>query len=161
MIGSRTIPTAARIVGMNFTVLATVATRTQFNLVTNGVAFIFRIITLIAHFHQPEKMFDIGQKVVCVDGTFPHSVLNYMRQLPIAGKVYTVRDVKPAQGWQERDGVPGPETCAILLDECRNAPPPHRKQWGECGFDPRRFRELETGFDYNFAEESQTETLTL
>jgi hypothetical protein len=83
-------------------------------------------------------MFDVGQKIVCVDGSFPHAVLNYMRQLPVEGKVYTVRDVIPAQGWDAK------ETCAILLSECRNAPAPHRKEWGECGFAPHRFRELNT-----------------
>ena len=87
-------------------------------------------------------MFDVGQKVVCIDGTFPHSVLLYLRNLPHEGTVYTVRDIIPAQGWQEQDGVPGPETCAVLLAEVVNPPAPHRKQWGECGFAPNRFREL-------------------
>jgi hypothetical protein len=82
-------------------------------------------------------MFDIGQKVVCVNGAFPAAVLNYMKNLPREGNVFTVRDVIPAQEWT------GAETCAILLREVRNPPPPHRKQWGECGFDPSRFRPLD------------------
>jgi hypothetical protein len=81
-------------------------------------------------------MFEAGQKLVCVDGSFPHAVLNYMKNLPKKGKVYTVRDIIPAQEWA------GSETCAVLLVEVVNPPPAHRKQWGECGFAPRRFREL-------------------
>lgn len=87
-------------------------------------------------------MFDVGQKVVCVDGTFPHAVLNYMRNLPKQGNIYTVRDVIPAREWPKAAGQMGACTCGILLKECANAPAPHRKEWGECGFAPHRFREL-------------------
>jgi hypothetical protein len=81
-------------------------------------------------------MFDIGQRVVCVNAQFPRAVLNYLRNLPQPGGIYTVRDLIPAQAWD------GSGTCAVLLSEVRNPPAPHRKQWGECGFDPGRFREL-------------------
>lgn len=81
-------------------------------------------------------MFEPGQKVACIDGTFPRAVLNYMKHLPAEGRVYTVRDIIPAQDWS------GAETCAVLLVEIVNPPAPHRKQWGECGFAPQRFREL-------------------
>jgi hypothetical protein len=83
-------------------------------------------------------MFEVGQKVVCVDDRFPRAVLEYLRVLPLKGTVYTVRDVIPAQEWG------GGHTCAILLREIRNPPAPHRKEWGECGFDPRRFRPVES-----------------
>lgn len=81
-------------------------------------------------------MFDVGQKIICVDDCFPEAVLLYLRNLPKKGSVYTVRDVIPAQGWK------GAEMCAVLLVEIVNPPAPHRKQWGECGFAPHRFREL-------------------
>lgn len=80
-------------------------------------------------------MFDINSKVVCVDGRFPRAVLNYLRNLPKEGTIYTVRDVIPAQGWN------GEGACALLLAEVVNPPAPHRKQWGECGFSHHRFRE--------------------
>ena len=82
-------------------------------------------------------MFEPGTKVICVDGSFPHTVFNYLQNLPRKGETYTVRDIIPAQEWQ------GAETCAVLLEEVINTPPAHRQQWGECGFAPRRFRELE------------------
>lgn len=84
-------------------------------------------------------MFDVGQKVICIDGSFPEAVLLYLRNLPNEGTVYTVRDVIPAQGWK------GEGACAILLREVIDPPAPHRKQWGECGFAPQRFRELQPG----------------
>jgi hypothetical protein len=82
-------------------------------------------------------MFDVGQRVVCVEDRFPHAVRNYLRDLPRKNGIYTVRDVIPAQEWG------GGHTCAILLGEIHNPPAPHRKEWGECGFDPRRFRPVE------------------
>lgn len=82
-------------------------------------------------------MFDIGAKVVCINDTFPPAILNYMKNLPKKGSVYTVRDIIPANDWN------GGETAAVLLAEVRNAPAPHRKQWGECGFAVDRFRELD------------------
>lgn len=99
-------------------------------------------------------MFEIGQKVVCVNDSFPDAILLYFRNLPKKGAVYKVRDVIPAQGWKGEGG------CAILLREICNPPPPHKKQWGECGFSPERFRELEPCEMVN-AKESQTVSLTL
>jgi hypothetical protein len=82
-------------------------------------------------------MFEPGQQVICVDGSFPSAVRAYLPNLPRAGKVYTVRDLIPAQEWA------GGATCAVLLAEVLNNPPPHRKHWGECGFHPTRFRAIE------------------
>ena len=95
-------------------------------------------------------MFEPGQKVVCVDDIFPRAVLNYMRSLPEKGKTYTVRDIIPAQDWDGRD------TCAVLLAEVRNPPAPHRKQWGECGFSPERFRAVEDLAAVNYTVASVT-----
>lgn len=94
-------------------------------------------------------MFDLGQKVVCVDDTFDEAVRLYLRNLPERDKIYTVRDMIPAQGWD------GKETCAVLLAEVRNPPAPHKKQWGECGFAPNRFRELTTDEEVEVARNSE------
>ena len=82
-------------------------------------------------------MFEPGTKVVCIDGRFPASVTKYLAELPQQGSTYTVRDIIPAQGWS------GDETCAVLLVEIVNPPTAHRPEWGECGFAPSRFRELD------------------
>jgi hypothetical protein len=82
-------------------------------------------------------MFEPGTHVVCIDDTFPPSSAKYFEKLPVRGEIYTVRDIIPAQGWN------GGHTCAVLLGEIRNPPPSHRPQWGECGFSPDRFREIQ------------------
>lgn len=87
-------------------------------------------------------MFEPGTTVVCVDDRFPQSVRNCLRALPRKGDTYVVRDIVPAQDWK------GDETCAVLLVELVNPPAPHRPEWGECGFAPHRFREVETEIEY-------------
>lgn len=99
-------------------------------------------------------MFEVNQKVVCIDAKFPHEVLNYLRNLPNQGGVYTVRDVIPAQGWG------GEGACALLLKELRNPPAPHRKQWGECGFNPNRFRALRHDEAFEMPWEEKAEPTT-
>lgn len=83
-------------------------------------------------------MFDINQKVVCVNGTFPTNARlhAYYKSFPEKGKTYTVRDVIPAQGYG------GEHTCAILLEEVVN-PDNDPKSRGEHGFAASRFRPLE------------------
>ena len=83
-------------------------------------------------------MFEPGTTVVCVDDRFPASITKYLKALPRKGDTYVVRDIIPAQGWDKK------ETCAVLLVEIVNPPTAHRPEWGECGFAPHRFREVET-----------------
>lgn len=82
-------------------------------------------------------MFDVGTKVVCIDDTFSAVHTRHLKSFPVKGHVYTVRDVIPAQE------AGGNHTAAILLVEIVNPPSAFRPDWGECGFDPSRFRELE------------------
>jgi hypothetical protein len=79
-------------------------------------------------------MFDIGQKVICVNDKFSFDILQSMTSFPKNGRVYTVRDLVPAFDYDMK------ETCAILLQELINPPNP---KGIENGFSSDRFRTLE------------------
>lgn len=81
-------------------------------------------------------MFDINSKVICVNGHFPANARlhAYYRYFPKQGRIYTVRDIIPAQGYR------GETTCAVLLHEVGN-PVNDPKGRGEHGFSCERFRE--------------------
>lgn len=78
-------------------------------------------------------MFDLGQKVACVDDSFPAGVNDIFNALPRKGRVYTVRDIVPGQTWDLKG------TCAVMLVELENLPNRHGI---EPGFAVHRFREL-------------------
>lgn len=80
-------------------------------------------------------MFDIGQKMACVDDRFPAGINDIYNALPKKDSIYTVRDIVPAQDFQLR------ETCAVLIKELVNLPNRHGI---EPGFQCYRFRELTT-----------------
>jgi len=78
-----------------------------------------------------------GTKVICVDDRFPPEILIYYTNLPLKGKVYTIRDVEVGIGLNGEAGE-----IAVTLAEIANPVsevPPHR----ERGFKVERFRELE------------------
>ena len=79
-------------------------------------------------------MFNIGQKVVCVDDAFPAGINDIYNALPKRNKIYTVRDIVSAQDFQCR------ETAGVYLDELVNIV---NKHGIEPGFQCWRFRELE------------------
>ena len=79
-------------------------------------------------------MFDVGQKVVCVDDKFPQFVVVRYPELPKKDKVYVVRDIVPAQNGK------GSGTIAVLLVGIR----PHINDVGtENGFAHTRFVPLD------------------
>jgi hypothetical protein len=86
-------------------------------------------------------MFQIGQKVVCIDGTFSDEIKAIYTQLPIKNKVYVVRNI--------RNGV---DADTLLMDMRRKAEPsllvigltnPTNNVGIEAGFLCSRFRSLE------------------
>lgn len=79
-------------------------------------------------------MWEPGQKVVCIDDSFPMGIFDIYNALPSKGKMYTVRDIVPGQDFQLQ-GQP-----AIYLEELVNRP---NKHGIEPGFACRRFREPE------------------
>lgn len=83
-------------------------------------------------------MFEIGQKVMCVDDVFPPGIRDIYNALPKLGVTYTVRDLVPGVGMsgnRENDQQP-----AVYLAEIVNLPNRHGI---EPGFACRRFAELE------------------
>ena len=81
-------------------------------------------------------MFEPSEKIICIDDKFPPSgnrVYAYMKNFPTKGKIYTVRDLIPAQDYKGKD------TCAVLLLEITN-PDQDPKNRGEFGFSTARFR---------------------
>lgn len=79
-------------------------------------------------------MFEIGQKVICVNDKFERDCLPSISAFPVKGRTYTVRDLVPAFDYDMK------ETCAVLLDELVNPPNP---KGIENGFSSDRFRTLE------------------
>ena len=95
------------------------------------------------------NIISVGQKVICVDDTFPSWVLETYQELPVKGKVYTVRHAEP--GGFTLVGRYKHSTVAILLEEL------HNLDLGinggrELGFDIRRFSPFEAVAESHFAE---------
>ena len=80
-------------------------------------------------------MFDINEKVICVDDKFKEGILDYYNALPVKGKIYTVRDILPGLKFNMKESV------AIVLQELQNRPNRHGI---EPAFMLERFRELTT-----------------
>jgi hypothetical protein len=81
-------------------------------------------------------MFMKGQRVVCINDTFPAEIAKMYAQLPVKGNNYRVRDVYLGQ---EKPGAKD-ATCGITVYELRN-PPDARLR--ELGFNSERFAPLE------------------
>lgn len=73
----------------------------------------------------------IGQKIRCIDDTFPNSALEQARVFPIAGEVYTIRGMQTGIP----PIIPGP-FLGFLLAEVRN---PLTADGKEPGFWHTRF----------------------
>jgi hypothetical protein len=80
-------------------------------------------------------MFQVGQKVVCINGRFPPLVWEWADHVPIEGEIYTVRGVR--NGTCPVDGSYGP---SLLLEELVN---PKAISWSEVAFSTWRFAPLE------------------
>jgi hypothetical protein len=88
-------------------------------------------------------MFLPGQKVVCVDDSFPEEIKKFYWKLPINGVIYTIRDLVPGCDVTGADG----EMCVYLvelLNPCSDMEP-----YPERGFRAERFRPLETDTETN------------
>lgn len=102
-------------------------------------------------------MFDIGEKVVCVDDRFHPEIAFLYTALPVKGKTYTVRDCEPGRakwvsaqkGWDSVD-------MKVLLVELTNPLDPSTLKGcpSELGFAARRFAPLQSVPD---EEEQSTE----
>jgi len=47
-----------------------------------------------------DPMFEPGQRVICIDDSFPDGIRDIFNALPVKGQQYTVRDLVPGVGWK-------------------------------------------------------------
>lgn len=87
-------------------------------------------------------MFDIGEKVVCINDTFEPFHRALYQELPIKGKIYTVRESSLGR---LKTGVANPGTSfRLLLEELHNDLDPYMEESiaEELGFRSDRFAPL-------------------
>jgi len=85
-------------------------------------------------------MFEVGEKVVCVNDDFSATVRHIYRQLPRKDEIYTVRDVRIG-----RTQVTGGDVSyLVLLRELHNPDDPYMRDGAgeEMGFRSDRFAPL-------------------
>lgn len=82
-----------------------------------------------------------GQKVVCINDSFPQFVRSLYKQLPVKGSTYTIREVFLGREKIIKAGESA--TVGLLLEELRNPPDPFHAGKQELGFSSERFAPLE------------------
>lgn len=82
-----------------------------------------------------------GQKVACINDTFPELIRAIYTQLPIKGDVYTIREV--FLGREKIVNGGDSATVGLLLEELKNPPDPFLANKQELGFSSERFAPLE------------------
>lgn len=101
-------------------------------------------------------MFEIGERVVCVDDNIHPEIAFMYTALPEKGKVYTIRDCEPGRSkWVTGQGGWDSVDMKVLLQELQNPIDPSTVKGcpGELGFAARRFRPLEEETFYQEEEE--------
>jgi len=81
-----------------------------------------------------------GQKVVCINDTFPLSIRTLYKELPVKGDMYTIREVFLGREKIVRGGDSA--TVGLLLHELTNPPDPYHNGKQELGFSSERFAPL-------------------
>jgi hypothetical protein len=105
-------------------------------------------------------MFDVGQKVVCINDDFSATVRHIYKQLPMKDEIYTVRDVRIGRA-QVTSGSGGANDISylVLLEEIANPDDPYMAEGAseEMGFRSDRFAPLEEleETEFAYAEESE------
>ena len=93
-----------------------------------------------------------GQKVVCINDTFPDLIRALYKQLPVKGTTYTIREVFLGREKIVKGGDSA--TVGLLLVELRNGPDPFHAGKQELGFTSERFAPLEELPAEEIAEET-------
>ena len=101
-------------------------------------------------------MFEVGEKVVCIDDRFHPEIAFLYTDLPVKGRTYTVREcemgrdkwVSAQKGWDSVD-------MKVLLAEITNPLDPSTLKGcpSELGFAARRFAPLDSLHDLEQKEE--------
>ncbi len=82
-----------------------------------------------------------GQKVVCVNDTFPASIRALYQQLPVKDNIYTIREVFLGREKIVKGGDTA--TVGLLLVEIKNPKDPFHQGEQELGFTSERFAPLQ------------------
>ena len=82
-----------------------------------------------------------GQKVVCINDTFPSFIRALYKQLPVKGNTYTIREVFLGREKIVKGGESA--TVGLLLTELTNPPDPFHQGQQELGFTSERFAPME------------------
>ena len=86
-----------------------------------------------------------GQKVVCINDTFPALIRAIYKQLPVKGITYTIREVFLGREKVVKGGDSA--TVGLLLVELTNPQDPFHQGKQELGFSSERFAPLEEKSD--------------
>ncbi len=78
-------------------------------------------------------MFQVGQRVLCVNDDYPAGAFSGEEHLPIAKRIYTVRDSFMISGVVD----------VVRLHEIRNAPRHYDIGFKECAFCSHHFRPID------------------
>lgn len=81
-----------------------------------------------------------GQRVVCINDTFPELIRALYKELPVKDNIYTVREVFLGREKIVRGGDTA--TVGLLLKELKNPPDPFHQGEQELGFSSERFAPL-------------------
>ena len=82
-----------------------------------------------------------GQKVVCINDTFPALIRAIYKQLPVKGVTYTIREVFLGREKVVKGGDSA--TVGLLLAELTTSKDPFHQGEQELGFSSERFAPLE------------------
>jgi hypothetical protein len=99
-------------------------------------------------------MFEVGQKVVCVDDDFSADTTEFHQLLPSKDEIYTVRDVMPGLDRDQSISTGQKQvTYAVLVEEIINPVP---EGWHhEPAFASRRFAELQENTETDSIKEEE------
>jgi len=86
-----------------------------------------------------------GQKVVCINDTFPDLIRAIYKQLPVKGVAYTIREVFLGREKVVKGGDSA--TVGLLLAELTNPKDPFHQGQQELGFSSERFAPLQEKTD--------------
>jgi len=81
-----------------------------------------------------------GQKVVCINDTFPEIIRAIYKELPVKDNIYTIREVFLGREKIVKGGDTA--TVGLLLEELTNPPDPFHQGEQELGFSSERFAPL-------------------
>ena len=81
-----------------------------------------------------------GQRVVCINDTFPELIRALYKELPVKDNIYTIREVFLGREKIVRGGDTA--TVGLLLKELKNPPDPFHQGEQELGFSSERFAPL-------------------